>query len=86
MGFALILKDRELSPGYVHGAYFLAIKTGDYIGQEFKPDQTKPEYRGEHGLADSFFADTVKRALDWWSTNKERIEKELPTRQIQRRR
>jgi hypothetical protein len=86
MGFDLILQDREVSPGYVHSAYFLALKTGDYIGQEFKPDQRKPEYQGQHGLADSFFADTVTRALDWWSTNKERIENELPTRKIQRTR
>ncbi|MDP3260438.1 MAG: hypothetical protein Q8M34_07625 [Thermodesulfovibrionales bacterium] len=86
MGFNLILTDRKLSPNYIHGAYFLAIKTGDYVGREFQPDQNKPEYQGENGLAESFFADTVKNAIEWWAANKTRIEKELPTRQIQRTR
>ena len=80
MGFSLILEDRKLSPDYVHGAYFLATKTGDYVGQEFKPDQEESRYQGEHGLTDSFFADTVRNAIAWWTQNKTRIEKELPTK------
>jgi len=68
-----------MSPGYIHGAYFLAIKTGDYVGQEFKPDQKAKRYQGEYGLTDSFFADTVANALSWWAKNRNGIEKELPT-------
>jgi hypothetical protein len=78
LGFRLIEKERTISPNYVHGAYFLAIKTGNYIGVEFKPDQRKAEYQGEHGLKEVFFSDTVKNALAWWESNKERIRKELP--------
>jgi len=83
MGFALILEDREVAQNYVHGAYFLAIKTGDYVGQEFKPDQRDSRYQGEHALTDSFFADTVKNATGWGTKNRARIEKELQTSQIQ---
>ncbi len=36
------------------------------------------EYQGEHGLKETFFSDTVKNALAWWESNKERIKKELP--------
>lgn len=79
MGFSLIEEDRRVSPGYIHGAYFLAIKTGDYVGQEFKPDQKAERYQGEHGLTDNFFADTVANALSWWAKNRNGIEKELPT-------
>lgn len=79
MGFSLIEEDRRVSPGYVHGAYFLAIKTGDYVGKEFKPDQKAERYQGEHGLKENFFADTVANALSWWAKNRDGVEKELPT-------
>lgn len=79
MGFSLIVEDRQMSPDYIHGAYFLAIKTGAYVGLEFTPEQTNPRYQGEHGLTDSFFADTVTNALTWWTKNRNEIERELPT-------
>lgn len=82
MGFNLILTEQESSPNYVHGAYFLVIRTGDYIDVEFKPDQKRPEYQGKHGLTESFFQDTVKNAIAWLTVNKTRIEKELLTTRI----
>lgn len=79
MGFSLIEEERRASPGYVHGAYFLAIKTGDYVGRDFQPDQKAERYQGEHGLTDSFFADTVSNALSWWEENQDDIGNELST-------
>ncbi len=87
IGFDLILEDRKVSPNYIHGAYFLAIKTGHYIGEEFKPDRHKPQYQGKQGgLTESFFADTVINAMGWWKDNRNEVEKRLPTRQTQRTR
>lgn len=81
MGFDLILKGRKLPPGNNHDdGYAIAAKVGEYIGQRFMPDQTKPEYQGNNGLSERFYTDTVKRALNWWSVNKGGIEKELETK------
>lgn len=77
MGFNLIRAEQNSSPEYIHGAYFLAVTVGDYVGQEFKPDKRLPRYRGKHGLTDEFFGDTVKNALHWWNDNKEKMEKGL---------
>jgi len=77
MGFDLILKERELLPNYKQAGYFLAITTGRYINQEFKPDQNEPQYQGQHGLVDKFFSDTMDNALAWWAINKKTIEKKL---------
>jgi hypothetical protein len=77
MGFDLLEAERRSSPDYVHGAYFLAITTGDYVGQEFKPDQSNPRYQGKHGLTDEFFGDTVNNAMRWWNLNKDDIKKNL---------
>ncbi len=71
MGFDLIHKERELSPNYKRAGYFLAIATGRYINQEFRPDQNNPQYQGQHGLVDKFFSDTVDNALAWWAINKD---------------
>ena len=75
IGFSLIQNELKQSPNYIHGAYFLAITTGYYIGQEFKPDQKDTKYKGEMGLTDSFFADTVTNSIQWWTENKSIIEK-----------
>jgi hypothetical protein len=72
MGFELIESELRVSPGYVHGAYFLAGTTGDYAAQNFMPDQNDPRYRSETGLKDAFFEDTVKNALDWWQRNRDK--------------
>jgi hypothetical protein len=79
LGFDLMLKELAASPGDVDGAYFFASWTGDYIGQKFMPDHSKAEYQGEHGLAESFFRDTVKNAVDWWAKNKTGIEAQIST-------
>jgi hypothetical protein len=78
IGFNLILENRRNSPNYVHGSYFLAIQTGDYIREEFRPDQRDPQYQGKHGLTDQFFADTVTNAIRWWTQNRVEIEKLNP--------
>lgn len=70
LGFEVLGEEREARPDYVHGAYFVACKLGGYLDQEFKPDQRRAEYRGTHGLKDSFFADTVDRAVAWWEENR----------------
>ncbi len=66
LGFEVLAEERETNPEYVHGAYFITCNLGNYIDHEFKPDQDQRKYRGRHGLKDSFFADTVGRALAWW--------------------
>lgn len=70
LGFEVLTEEREANPDYVHGAYFVACNLGDYLGHEFKPDQRQRKYRGQHGLRDSFFADTVDRAFTWWEENR----------------
>lgn len=68
IGFSLLPQLEKLTKG---GGYFLALSLGTYVGQEFKADQSNPKYKGEHGLTDSFFADTTTNALTWW-TNRDK--------------
>ncbi len=77
LGFDLIEAEQRLLPDYVHGAYFLAVRTGDYVGHEFKPDQKHARYQGKHGLTDEFFKDTVRNALRWWKLNRGEMQKGL---------
>lgn len=70
LGFEVLAEERETNPDYVHGAYFIACHLCDYAERDFKPDQDQRKYRGRHGLNDSFFADTVERALAWWEENR----------------
>lgn len=79
LGFDLILEDRELSPDYIHGAYFLASKMGSYVDQKFQPDSKDSRYQGEGGLTEQYFEDTVTSAIDWWTNNQERIQRALST-------
>jgi hypothetical protein len=69
LGFELIEAELRKSPDYIHGAYFLAVKTADYVGVEFAPNQGDPKYKGDRGMKEAFFADTVKNALAWWKAN-----------------
>jgi hypothetical protein len=75
MGFKLIQADRAQTPDYIHGAYFLAVNTGRYVGEEFAPSTNDPRYKAKGGLSEQFFADTVQNALRWWDKNRERLEK-----------
>ena len=77
MGFGLIEEYTQSSPNYIQGAYFLTTDTGDYVGQEFKPDQRDPNYNDKHGLKEEFFQDMVKNALRWWNQNGDKIKKGL---------
>jgi len=70
LGFEILVEERSVNPGYVHGAYFVACSLGEYVDQDFKPDQSRDEYQGEHGLEDTFFTDTVENALAWWDENR----------------
>ena len=74
LGFDALAEERQASPNYVHGAYFIASDMGKYLGQTFTPDPRLDQYRGEHGLRESFFADTVKNAVVWWEKNRHRYE------------
>jgi hypothetical protein len=51
--------------------YFLATSLGTFlkIPGEFKPDSKDPQYKGENGLTEKFFSDTVKNALEYWRIN-----------------
>jgi len=64
LGFALLAEERQRSPDYVHGAYFIAIKLGNYVGakNQFQPDTSKRD--------ESFFAGTVQNAQRWWALNR----------------
>jgi hypothetical protein len=76
LGFKLIEAEKARSPDSIHGAYFLALKTGRYLGEEFAPNVRDPRYRGKEGrLSEQYFADTVSNALRWWDKNHERWEK-----------
>jgi hypothetical protein len=70
LGFEILAEERRINPGYVHGAYFVGCSLGGYVNQDFKPDQSRDEYQGEHGLNDAFFIDAVKNALAWWDENR----------------
>lgn len=64
VGFALLEEERRRSPDYIHGAYFLALTLGNYVGakKDFQPD-TPP------GSPD-FFAATVRNAVSWWEQHR----------------
>ena len=70
LGLDVLAEERSVSPGHVHGAYFIACNLGGYVDQDFKPDQSRDEYQGEHGLLDTFFIDAVENALAWWDENR----------------
>lgn len=65
------LPDNELQSGYFAARHLGFILK---IPEEFAPDQKARRYRGEHGLTDEFFIDTVKNALKWYSENKKKME------------
>lgn len=75
LGFVLIEAERRRTPDFIHGAYFLALKTGAYVGQDFSPDRNAPRYQGQGRLKDEYFQDTVKNALAWWDRNKDKVRK-----------
>ncbi|MFO0970035.1 MAG: hypothetical protein U0793_31165 [Gemmataceae bacterium] len=76
LGFQLIQDERTSSPGFIHGAYFLAGKVGAYVGEEFAPSTGDPRYADRKGgLSDRYFVDTVQNAVRWWQNNRERFEK-----------
>jgi hypothetical protein len=73
LGFTLLEEERKRPPDNIHGAYFLAITLGSYLGQEFAPDQKDAKYHGpDGGLAESFFTDTVRNAEHWWGRNRDK--------------
>lgn len=74
MGFDLVQAEKELTPDYIHGSYSIAITLGEYVGQEFTPDQSLPLYNGKHGLKDKYYEDKVKNAIHWWKENGEKTE------------
>jgi hypothetical protein len=76
LGFQLIQAEKAKSPDYIHGAYFLALKTGAYVGEEFAPSPNDPRYQNKKGgSSDEYFVDTVRNALRWWDKNRQDVEK-----------
>jgi hypothetical protein len=69
---SVIQQQRAAHPDRPGHSYFVASSLGDYIGVQFKPDQSDPRYKGPHGLKDAFFIETVDNALKWWGNNKEK--------------
>ncbi|MGB0579281.1 MAG: hypothetical protein ACPGVU_06230 [Limisphaerales bacterium] len=51
----------------LHNGYFVARRLGFFAKAKntFAPDQSDPKYQGDGKLKDSFFADTVRNALEW---------------------
>jgi hypothetical protein len=76
LGFKLIEEERAKTPGAIHGAYFLALKAGRYVGEEFAPSPHDPRYRGDGRLTDQYFIDTVDNAQRWWAKNRPKVDKE----------
>jgi len=68
--FAVIQAQRVAHPQGLDYGYQLASSIGHYLGMEFAPKQSDPKYKGEHGLKDAFFIETVENALRWWENNK----------------
>lgn len=60
----------------VERGYHLARQMGFIMQRKegFAPDQDDPEYRGEHGLKPSFFADTTRNALRYYAEHRESFE------------
>lgn len=75
LGFELLQAEIARDANFVHGAYFLAVRIGPYVGQEFAPDRNDPRYKAKGGFNKLFFVDTVQNALRWWEDNRARIEK-----------
>ncbi len=75
LGFQLIEDEKARTPGYIHGAYFLSLHAGRYVGEEFAPDFRDPRYRSETGLREAYFADTVRNAQRWWDEHRKAFEK-----------
>jgi len=61
----------EIPDEEFHAGYFIATRLGFIlkVNNEFKPDQKAGKYRGDTGLKDDFFIDTVKNAIEWHSKN-----------------
>jgi hypothetical protein len=68
--FTVIQTQRRAHPDRPGYGYFLASAVGSHVGTEFVPDQSDPKYKGENGLKDTFFIETVENALRWWEENK----------------
>jgi hypothetical protein len=67
--FGVIQLQRTAYPERLDYGYFIASTLQGYVGAQFVPVQSDPKYQGAHGLADSFFNETVENALRWWETN-----------------
>lgn len=71
IGYSLIDKLEKRNAG---SAYFLAVDMGQYVGQDFKPDQNDRRFKTEGGgLNEAFFAETTSNALRWWRLNKKSV-------------
>jgi hypothetical protein len=75
LGFELIEAERAKTPDFIHGAYFLALNAGRYVGEEFAPSPHDPRYRGQGRLTDQYFIDTVDNAQRWWAKNRPKDDK-----------
>lgn len=68
----------QIDNGRSGAGYFLAMHIGQFVGippvragqGSFAPDQRLAQYQDKHGLAKSFFQDTVVNARKWWSEHK----------------
>jgi tetratricopeptide (TPR) repeat protein len=68
LGFKLIQADKA-------SAYFLALRAGAYVGEEFAPDHRDPRYQIKDGrVPERYFVDTVNNAVRWWDKNHQKFE------------
>lgn len=51
------------------GGYFLALRLGEFLKQNFQASQGDPKYKVKGNLSDAFFGDTTANAVAWWKRN-----------------
>ena len=72
-GFNILneIPENELKSGYHLASHLGGILK---IKNKFKPDQSAKKYQGKYRLTDDYFIDTVKNALDYYSSHKKEIQ------------
>ena len=68
--FGVIQAQRAEHPDRLDYGYCLARSLEGYLRTPFVPNQSDLKYKGEHGLKNEFFIETVENALSWWEKNK----------------
>ncbi|MEE9296967.1 MAG: hypothetical protein V3W34_18640 [Phycisphaerae bacterium] len=73
IGMDLFRREHDRHPGNAQGGYFIARDLAHCLGVRFAPSEDDERYKGQHGLNDAFFVETVRNAERWISENEARI-------------